>query len=337
MKERRGKRISSLTYVTDLIRHYRQGKASEKEREMLEGWIPDHHMLDAVAQDDPVVDACTEEVWEQITERIHRGRAHRPKPVIYRFAKYTAAAVALVLIIGGLWHFIPPLSTDFSGVTTAQIVKTYYQTTEESPVTRIILPDGSNIQLNKKTRLYIVQNQFNHRLREVWLEEGEAFFEVAKDAEKPFIVYHGELQTVVKGTSFNIKAYKELHENVVSVRSGKVEVGTAGKLYATLTSNKQLNYTSEDKIVDISDIKWTDACGWMEDRLVLNKANIDELKLRIKQNYDKELTTEGTKLHTMSLTASFEKGTSLEQVMDIICAMYDVNYRINHLQVILYD
>lgn len=335
MKKKTEKRISSLTYITDLIRRYRRGKVSEKEREMLERWIPDHHMLDTVAQDDPFVDAYTEKVWERMDERIHRER--QSKLTIRRFSKYAAAAVALALITGSLWYFISPLYNNSSDVTTAQTLRSYYQTTGESPVTRITLPDGSNIRLNKETKLYIVQDQFNRRAREVWLEDGEAFFEVAKDAKKPFIVYHGELQTVVRGTSFNIKAYKRLHENVVSVRSGKVEVGTAGKLYGTLMANKQLNYQLDDKSVDISDIKWNDACGWMDDRLVLNKANADELKLRIKQHFGKEVTIEGTALRTMLLTASFEKGTALGQVMEMISAMYGVNYHIAHSQVILYD
>ena len=337
MKQGKAKKISSLMYVTDLIRRYRQGDVSEKEREMLEEWIPDQRMLNTVDQDNPLVDVSTERVWKQITEQIRKGRDRRPKLVIRRFTKYAAAAVALALIIGGLWYMVPRLSDGYSGVTMAQADKTYYQTTGESPVMRITLPDGSNIQLNKETSLYIVQNQFNRRIREVWLEEGEAFFEVAKDTERPFIVYHGDLQTVVRGTSFNIKAYKSLHENVVSVRSGKVEVGSAGQLYGTLTSNKQLNYKLDDRSADISDVKWNDACGWMDDRLVLNKANADELKLRIKQHFGKEVTIEGTALHTMLLTASFEKGTSLGQVMEIISAMYGVNYRITHSQVILYD
>lgn len=338
MKKKTGKIVSSLEYVTNMIHRYRRGKASIKDREMLEKWIPDSNLLNSSTLDDSFIDTNTEKVWVRIAAEIYKEK--RSKIVIQQLSKYVAAVVVLVLITGILWHFISPaVNNHYSDTSSlAQTSRIYYQTTQESPVTSISLPDGSNIRLNKETKIYIDQSQFNHLAREVWIEEGEVFFEVAKDVEKPFIVYHGELQTVVRGTSFNIKAYKSLHENVVSVRSGKVEVGTnSKKLLGVLTQDKQLNYCMDNKSADISDTKWNDACGWMDGRLVLNKANIDELKLRIKQHYKKEVLIEGDALNTMLLTSSFEKGTTLEQVMEIISAMYGINYNITHGQVILYD
>jgi len=95
--------------------------------------------------------------------------------------------------------------------------------TDNTHRTTVTLPDGTVVQLNAGSRLEITEATFNRQKREVWLS-GEAFFEVAKNPEKPFIIHTGTMQTTVRGTSFNVKAYGELGENVVSVRNGRVEI-----------------------------------------------------------------------------------------------------------------
>jgi transmembrane sensor len=190
--------------------------------------------------------------------------------------------------------------------------------------------------LNGGTKLSIVENQFNRKLREVWLT-GEAFFEVAKNPEKPFIIHTGTMQTTVRGTSFNVKAYPQLSENVVSVRSGKVEVSDATETFGILTHNKQLTYNTANKKTQIAESDWNDAAGWMEGRMIFNSASILEIQLRLKQHYGLEMEVTGNALKDVQCNAGFKKGASVEEVLERISALYNVKYEIKTNKVIFYN
>jgi ferric-dicitrate binding protein FerR (iron transport regulator) len=96
--------------------------------------------------------------------------------------------------------------------------------TAEKPLL-VNLPDGSSVLLLKGSRLSFNKESFNQSKREVYLS-GEAFFEVAKNQEKPFFVYANELVTKVLGTSFTIRAFENSQNVEVVVKTGKVSVFT---------------------------------------------------------------------------------------------------------------
>jgi transmembrane sensor len=95
--------------------------------------------------------------------------------------------------------------------------------TGSAPIT-IRLSDKSKITLKKGSSLRY-PSTFEASQREVYLT-GEAFFDISKDPERPFIVYANELVTKVLGTSFLIKAYPTSREVTVEVKTGRVSVST---------------------------------------------------------------------------------------------------------------
>ncbi|MGS2764730.1 FecR family protein [Sinomicrobium sp. M5D2P9] len=128
--------------------------------------------------------------------------------------RYGIGAILIVLLGGwAVWHyyvFVPSAPVIISRDTVAgrQAVHT--------------LPDGTTVTLQSESTLTFPES-FRNRIREVELE-GEAFFEVAEDKEKPFSVKAGGLTLKVPGTSFNIRAYETEKKTVISVISGKVLV-----------------------------------------------------------------------------------------------------------------
>ena len=81
------------------------------------------------------------------------------------------------------------------------------------------LPDGTRLELNTDTRL---RSEVTEEERVVWLERGEAYFEVAHDSERPFVIYAGPRKVTVLGTKFSIRREGEAVE--VAVLEGKVRV-----------------------------------------------------------------------------------------------------------------
>jgi transmembrane sensor len=87
---------------------------------------------------------------------------------------------------------------------------------------RATLPDGTHVWLNAESKL-VYPEEFRDSLRQVTLT-GEAYFDVAHNAEQPFVIESNGLLTRVLGTRFLIKSYKGDVLNKVSVFSGKVRV-----------------------------------------------------------------------------------------------------------------
>lgn len=88
--------------------------------------------------------------------------------------------------------------------------------------TRLVLPDGTQVYLNSSSKLRY-SNDFNSKLREVGLE-GEAWFDVAKDSQHPFIVHTSSLDIKVLGTSFTIKSYSQDKTVEATLLKGTIEI-----------------------------------------------------------------------------------------------------------------
>ena len=140
------------------------------------------------------------------------------------FVIWSAAASVILILSIGWWYFQQNSNKSViyselvENASTALIEK---ENNTDKPLL-IMLSDGSSILLQHGSRLSYPVN-FEGDKREVYLD-GEAFFEVAKNPEKPFLVYANELVTKVLGTSFNIKSFKGQKDIQVIVRTGKVSV-----------------------------------------------------------------------------------------------------------------
>ena len=327
------KKISGLNYLSRLMRRYRQGTATDKEREALDRWTPDIHLADASPEEEQRVDVCTEKVWQRLNEQIHR------QPVFLRSWKRISAAAVILIFGSGAWfaynatHNTDPQHSELASATAPRRA----WTTDDSHRRTLTLPDGSVIRINAGSRLEIAEAAYNKEKREVWLS-GEAFFEVAKNPAKPFIIHTGEMQTTVRGTSFNVKAYDGLGENVVSVRDGRVEVSSAaasGKMLGVLTANRQLRYNTTQRTAQTSDADWHDAAGWTEGRLVLDGVGAKELELRLKQHFGVSVSVTGNALDGKSISGSFRADKTLVEVMNAVSALYNIHYEIDNRQVII--
>lgn len=83
------------------------------------------------------------------------------------------------------------------------------------------LPDGSRIELNTDTR---VRTDFTPQARSVWLERGEAYFEVAHEPSRPFIVYAGGRRVTVLGTKFSVRLDPNANRIQLAVTEGRVQL-----------------------------------------------------------------------------------------------------------------
>lgn len=203
----------------------------------------------------------------------------------------------------------------------------------------IQLVDGTNVTLNVDSRLQI-PTSFSPSRRIVHLE-GEAYFDVASDSARPFIVRTADAEINVHGTAFNVRSYPEdgrvqvaVVEGAVSLRPQRAPSAHQG---ARLESGQVGRLDEDDARVtthtadDIASI-----LSWMNGRLVFEDAPLHEVTARLGRWYNLEFDITDPALDSLRLTASL-KSRSVQNVLDVITASLDIQYRIHHNTVVLVD
>ncbi len=200
-----------------------------------------------------------------------------------------------------------------------------YSTTKQ--MKKILLADGTSVYLNKGSSLLLRKGRFNAFLREVWLEEGEAFFEVAKDPHRPFIVHTpGGISTRVLGTSFNIQAYGALDRQVISVNSGRVQVFNAEKEKIILEPNYKVSISRSDGTLAGDTTQAALLSDWRSGSILFENAPIKEVSLRLKQNYGLELIYKESHFANDLIFSSFRSDTPEKEILSVICRLLNANY-----------
>ena len=128
---------------------------------------------------------------------------------------------------------------------------------------KLVLEDGSRIWLNSASELrYPVH--FTKDKRQVWLE-GEAYFEIAHNAECPFVVKTAKQDVTVLGTSFDVTAYKNENKVYTTLLNGSVRVDTKGK-QQVLVPGEQAVFDGE--AINVKEVNAKLYCSWIEERFV---------------------------------------------------------------------
>ena len=187
----------------------------------------------------------------------------------------TKVAAAAVLLVGAwfVWN---------TSNSTLQEIATTDNTQE------IQLADNTEVTINRGSD-FNYPAQFNSAQRKVELQ-GEAFFDVARNPEQPFIIQTGNLQVRVLGTSFNIRNYDNEDLAEITVRSGKVEVSTLnGEQKWILEANDQLRFDKKEKKVKTSKDVSLNALAWFNGKLSFQDEKLERVKQAIEHVYNVEL------------------------------------------------
>lgn len=157
-------------------------------------------------------------------------------------------------------------------------------------VSRMVLPDGSSVTLNKGTVLTLAED-FGSGGRDVYLD-GEAFFEVARDTSRLFTVHCGKEKYIVRGTSFNISSYSG-YMSVVTLHTGKLEAHVKGDII-TLNPGEELlvdNATENFEKRRVSDV--TQSVSWVDsDRLVFSDTPLKVVAMQLSMKYNVKISVQ---------------------------------------------
>ena len=277
----------------------------------------------------------------------------KKKTSIFSFTKKRmaiAAAVTGIMIMAGIYlNQLPAKETKVVPVQRSEVI------TRNGSKTRLTLPDGTKVWLNAGSKLSY-PNTFGNALREVALT-GEAFFDVTKNPQKPFVIHTSKMDIRVLGTAFNVKCYPDEKKIETSLIRGSIEVTLKDrpteKIY--LKPNEKLTLINDEVIterkpntgkkkteesilaepmVTIGYITHQPAdnsvveTSWVENKLVFRGETFEEVALKMERWYGVTINIANENLKKEHLTGAFEK-ENITQALDALELTTDFNYVIS--------
>ena len=268
--------------------------------------------------------------WEKVKSKIELSQQKTVvvnptrKKALLQFYKYAAIIVFAVLAGMAAYYF---------GSRNTGIILTEITAAEKQVINEITLPDGSVVALNNNSKL-VYPSEFDGETREVTIE-GEAFFDVVPNAEKPFVINAGNARIKVLGTSFNVCAYPETETVEVVVATGKVQVISKNEEESGNGENLVLipgekgtlfNFT---RILQKSQNADPNYLAWKTHDFIFEDVPLKEVFTSLEKIYHVNINVEEKELNDLLLNAQFDK-KSIDFILNVVSLTFDLELSSNN-------
>ena len=179
----------------------------------------------------------------------------------------------------------------------------------------LTLSDGTMIYLNSESTLSFPV-KFQGKERKVYLT-GEAYFKVAKNTEHPFVVTAGELEVLVTGTTFGVRAYKDEKDIQTTLESGQVTVRVEGKS-VKLVPNKQVLFNKSTMGLEVRDVDVDLYLAWADGRLVYDNCPLEKILTDLGRWYNIDVFYSRDELRSYQFSLNMKKHEEFTQVLELI-------------------
>ncbi|WP_276088135.1 FecR family protein [Pedobacter sp. JY14-1] len=314
-----------------IFERYAQGKCTEEEQALVEAWY-----LEQLRQERPELSAkqlkeTKRRIWAGLGQ--HRYRNAMP---LFRWSAVAAAVVAAVLFVY-LFQSVKQREEEGQHQVAEKAVTEAGRKAEQGTVllaskvenSMMKLPDGSFVILEKGSKLTLLP-AFNKKYnREVALE-GKAFFDIAHNPLKPFIIYSGAVRTTVLGTAFDITAKPGSGVVKVNVIRGLVEVRSVKTHWsAVLPKNSQVIFDEQHmplrKVVDASA-----ELAWNQEDMEFNDISVADAKGRLESRFGYKIIVTDPALNAATFTYSMRSKEPMESFIAGLSSFIDGKYTIDH-------
>ncbi len=318
----------------DILTRALQNDVSDEEQALLTEWLNSSARnrdiwIGLQAKQYLLNSLASEEVrtanWRQLQDRLQQMPVRSLRPVYW----WKGIAASAAIIIGMVFLssiFRMDISTEQQTSNLARI------SSIDGESKRIILPDGSIVWLHHHSSIEFDSVLFNKQKREVQLT-GDAFFDVAKNKKKPFVIQVGGMEIGVVGTSFAVYAGNpDMH--LVEVATGIVRV-TAGNRNEQLVAGNALSYNILTGQVLRNNVSINEARALKGDALFFEKDDLQTIVQKLRYWYHRKITVEGSPGKPLSFTGVV-KDDGIEAVLNGLAYMAGFTYKINGHEIIIY-
>jgi len=331
-----------LNQTEILLEKYKQGTCTAAESKLIEDWLEtikndsEEHFTESFVDEQLII------TKNGIDERV----VVRPLMPHRKYNGWFAIAASL-LVFMAIFVAIKVLHAkkqagiqlaNLPGVEQHTINGWVYVQTQKGITDQIKLSDGSFITLNASSSLRYPLKFINHK-RPIYLDEGEALFEVAKDKTSPFTVYTNKFATTALGTAFNIRSYAREHKVSISLIHGKIRVddlhpGQRSINEKILMPHQQVVLNKLSGRLIKSDFKdETPITSWKDGVLAFQDATMDEVLNSIENKFNVVIKNNSSRTN-WSYTGTF-KDEPLNDILKTVCLTEGISCRINNTYITL--
>jgi len=279
-----------------LAKKYTEGTCTPEEKMAVEAFfdkMQDNSTIDINSSLDEKGDVILGKIFQEL---------QTAQPAKFRFQK--ALRIAAILVVA--------LAVSFSVAKFVLTPKEITQITSKGEKKEIFLTDGSIVVLNSNSSITYPE-EFG-KTRNIKLN-GEAYFKVFHDEQRPFIVQTHDVKVRVLGTSFDINSYNH-RQTKVSVITGKVEVTSPTGKKVHIIKNQQADLRSNSDF-QISKDDSSEGIAWTSNTIILKNTTLAETAKIIENWYNVDITFEDATLHKLTISGKF-KDEKLENVLESI-------------------
>jgi len=193
----------------------------------------------------------------------------------------------------------------------------------------LTLSDGTRVQLNSGSSITYPAQFFKGERRNVMLK-GEAYFEVAHDTQRPFVVHTDNMDLQVLGTKFNLKAYPDEDMTYTALVEGSVQVYDPRKERPeqnaqVLRPGQLAAWSNHSKQAEIHSVDLEAYTAWMDGRLVFVSMPFNHIVKVLERTYNVQIVNKAIAYEDQKFTASFKR-QSLEEVLEVFREGYGLQY-----------
>lgn len=300
--------------IKNLLDLYFQGQCTPDEKQYLESMFDElsiHGEFDEKTID---TEAVMHRLKGKIDRQIRKGRFIRLSVMLR-----VAAAVFLISSVAAFFVYKR---------TQIDAVKYVITTVPKGQKMKLTLSDGSTVMLNAGSRIRYPE-KFNGETRSVTLLDGEAFFDIKHNDEKPFVVETPGTQTQVLGTAFNVQAYQEFKEVKVTVLRGKVAVKETGEHKPVLLlPDEQVIVNTATGYQSKKHINANESIGWVQGKFIFRNETLMNVALILQNSYNVKIEFKKETTKEIRFTANFNSTDSLGKILFAIAKANGITYSI---------
>ena len=312
---------------TELVIGYLQGNLSKEETDLFYDWVNESAsnketffeikaMYDAGLFLGKPLDTASS--WQRLLNKKKNSQTRRFN-LWYQISSY--AAVALLAVAISSMYFLFFHEEDNS-------LYSKYIGGDGLEADVVELPDGTHISLGSKTTFHY-DKDYGKDKRIVYLE-GEAYFDVAKQKDKPFIVKTKEQDIEALGTKFNVMAYPLDSLVVTTLSEGSVRLTSLNMAHPTiLKPDQQLIYNRNTKKSYLQDVDAQQYSSWTSGYYYFPQQSLQAILDRLSHVYGIQFTVNSEALNKRTFTGTFYRGQSIKDIMDIINLSIPIRYKID--------
>lgn len=319
------------------IKKYLEGKTTAEESAQIRDWLTDEvnesearKILGEIWSNSEIGLKGQKPNFEQMLRQIHQelyeqknkdmstvkteNTIHR----IYRIFARVAAILIIPLFLLTIYFYrgSTPRNTEISSVSMREIY------TKPGTRTKIELADGTAVWLNDGTTLRYPES-FTGSKREVFVD-GEAYFEVKHNPEKPFVVNNPMITTVVTGTHFNLNAYSADQYFEATLLEGKISLEKKNQ-ELTMKPGEQVQFDVKNQKIEQKIVNPEDAAAWVNGKLIFRDERLSTVLKKLGRWYNVEIIPTDPHLGDYVLSGTIEK-EKLDQTLSLISLAVPVKF-----------